>query len=128
MGEWRMRGTGKPCVLVVDDDLETRESIAELLVPRGFAVLTAADGHEALRRLHEQPDVRLIVLDILMPGMDGTAFRMAQLENRAFAHIPFILLTDKMDCANIAEALGAAACFRKPYPVAELLRAIERFR
>jgi CheY-like chemotaxis protein len=80
-------------VLIVDDDREIREVLGELLRDEGFAVEAAWNGETALARLQAgfQPDV--IVLDIMMPVMDGLAFRALQRSQPALAGIPIIGLT-----------------------------------
>jgi CheY-like chemotaxis protein len=80
-------------VLIVDDDREIREVLGELLRDEGFAVEAAWNGETALARLQAgfQPDV--IVLDIMMPVMDGLTFRALQRSQPALAGIPIIGLT-----------------------------------
>ena len=82
-------------VLVVDDDeLILEVATMSLEMVGGWSVTTAADGQEALDRARvEQPDA--IVMDVMMPGMDGTTAALALNQNPATAHIPVILLTAK---------------------------------
>lgn len=122
-----MAGPG-PAVLVVDDDAEIREGISELLRDEGFEVVTAENGRAALDTLQGRRDIRVILLDLLMPVMDGATFRAHQLADRSIAQIPFIMLTANYDYADRAESLGAVACFRKPVKPSALLRALEQFR
>ncbi len=80
-------------VLIVDDDREIREVVGELLTEEGFAVEASWNGETALARLKEgfHPDV--IVLDIMMPAMDGLTFRSFQRQYPGAADIPVIGLT-----------------------------------
>lgn len=80
-------------VLLVDDDREIREVLGELLMDEGFNVEASWNGETALRRLQEgfRPDV--IVLDIMMPIMNGSRFRALQRENPEMSAIPVVGLT-----------------------------------
>jgi CheY-like chemotaxis protein len=80
-------------VLIVDDDREIREVLGELLRDEGFSVEAAWNGETALARLRAgfQPDV--IVLDLMMPVMDGLTFRALQRSQPALADIPIVGLT-----------------------------------
>jgi CheY-like chemotaxis protein len=80
-------------VLIVDDDREIRETLGELLTEEGFQIEAAWNGETALNRLEAgfRPDV--IVLDVMMPGMDGLTFRTLQRSHPALADIPVIGLT-----------------------------------
>jgi CheY-like chemotaxis protein len=84
-------------VLVVDDDREIRELLGELLADEGFVVEASWNGQTALTRLKEgfRPDV--IVLDIMMPAMDGLTFRAHQRQSPEIAGIPVLGLTARPD-------------------------------
>jgi DNA-binding response OmpR family regulator len=99
-------------VLLVDDEKRFRASTEKVLVRRGFAVVTAATGEEALERLGDGPDV--VILDIRMPGMDGlTALR--ELKRRA-PEVPVIMLSGHAseDAARVALDQGAFDFLAKP--------------
>lgn len=83
----------KPSILVVDDDREIREILGEILSEEGFEVEASWNGETALKRLEEgfRPDV--ILLDIMMPAMDGLTFRQLQREHPQLAAIPVLGLT-----------------------------------
>lgn len=115
-------------ILVVEDDLDVQEALALLLREQGFDVVTASNGQEGLERLRERPDTRIILLDLMMPVMDGATFRQHQLDDRALARIPFILLTARTNCEQVATALGAVACFRKPFQPELLLELLRGYR
>jgi CheY-like chemotaxis protein len=110
-------------VLVVEDDLEIRETLIEVLGEHGYEVVGAADGQEALSALRAggaQPC--LILLDLMMPRMDGRAFREAQVADAALASIPVVVLSAYHDVAENARDMRAAEHLRKPVRLAELLR------
>lgn len=111
-------------VLVVDDDFDIRESIVDLLLDDGLEAISAKDGREGLLELRMQPDVRVILLDLSMPMMDGKAFRREQLADPQLASIPVIVLSAEQDCASVAAELGAAASLSKPFHPAALLGAV----
>ena len=112
-------------VLVVDDDLLIRDTLATALADEGYSVRVAADGKAALETLDEWlPD--LIVLDLMMPVMDGHAFRAEQQSRGVAAHIPVIVLSAAHNVQARASNLGAAAVFPKPFDLGTLLDAVER--
>jgi len=113
--------TSRPrCVLIVDDDREIREILGELLVEEGFAVESSWNGQTALARLQEgfRPDA--IILDIMMPAMDGLTFRGLQRQEPELARIPVLGLT--------AFPLPKAdfECLAKPVQFERLLEKLHR--
>ena len=116
-----------PGLLLVEDDPDVQEALGDILADAGWDVACAFDGAAAL--LHLRAAARLpcvILLDLMMPGMNGYQFRAAQLEDPALARIPVILLTADVMIKEKAAALRVAACLRKPVGVAELCAAIHR--
>ncbi len=114
-------------VLVVDDDASTRDMLCMLLHTSGIPVASAANGAEALdavRRCH--PCV--ILLDLMMPVMDGQQFRCAQLHDAAIADVPVVLLTATHDANRWAERLAVDSYFSKPVDLDGLLQTVERYR
>src|SRR5215204_3455639 len=102
-------------ILVVEDDADAQDMVAELLRDEGYTVATANDGLEALAYLEASPTKpSLILLDLMMPNMDGAQFRMEQLKAARLATIPVALLSAKNDVAEVAEAIGADAFMQKP--------------
>jgi CheY-like chemotaxis protein len=108
-------------VLVVDDDQPLREAVVEALEEEGLAVSCCAHGLAALSALRAglRPDV--ILLDLMMPVMDGWAFREEQLRDPALASIPVVVLTATH---VLGRPIDARAIVRKPFSVAELLHAV----
>jgi CheY-like chemotaxis protein len=107
-------------ILIVDDDESTRECLKLLLETHGYSVMTAGDGYEALGMLHEGPTPALILLDLMMPGMDGYQFRQQQMAEPLLAEIPVVLYT----CCQhgpAVEPIEAAAVLQKPLDIDILL-------
>jgi CheY-like chemotaxis protein len=111
-----------PCrVMVVDDDAGTREVLSEALTSLGCEVVCAANGQEALSRLRsEAPSPRLILLDLMMPVMDGHAFRAEQERDPALAEIPTIVVTAGGD-----PPIRSVPIIRKPLDMAVVNRIVE---
>jgi CheY-like chemotaxis protein len=112
-------------VLVVDDDEDIRDSIQSLLQLRGFSVDTAPDGASALVRMRSGPPPSLVLLDFMMPGMNGEEFRSEQLRDPALAKVPVVLLT------GAGERGGATRVdverIAKPIDLQLLFDTVERF-
>jgi two-component system, OmpR family, KDP operon response regulator KdpE len=109
----------RPVVLVVDDEPPTRKYVSANLKARGYDVLTAADGSQALKLAAERP-CDLLILDIMMPGPDGLAVLQAV---RRDADVPVIILSARGREADKVTALdfGADDYLTKPFGVEELL-------
>ena len=105
--------------MVVEDEDSIREVTAAWLSDEGFAVTTACNGADALRQLrHAWPDV--IVLDLMMPVMDGWSFRAEQRAmGGAAAAVPVVVLSG-------ARELDAAAVLSKPFNLDEVLATVQR--
>src|SRR5258707_15538086 len=83
----------RSCILVVEDDAMTRESIVDLLGEAGYSVTEATNGAEALEKLRQGPAPCVILLDLMMPVMSGQEFRREQLTDPALAAIPGIVVS-----------------------------------
>jgi CheY-like chemotaxis protein len=119
---------GRQIVLVVEDDEDVREAFAALLRASGYAVETAADGHQALALLREGSDcARVILLDLMMPVMDGIAFRAAQLGDPSIRDIPIVVVSADSEGRRKAERMKAAAYLRKPVEPDALLTIVDRY-
>lgn len=111
-------------VLVVDDDASIQGFLAEALEDEGYSVRTAGNGREALSILQAwQPD--LILLDLMMPEMDGWGFREHQRRLPDLAEVPVIVLSATRDLTAKAQALEAAQVFAKPFDLGDLLGTID---
>ena len=108
-------------VLVVDDAVEMRELIEDLLIEEGYEVTTAQSGRHALGVLDERvPD--LVITDLLMPGMDGFALRAEMLRRPDLAQVPVIVLSSFWQ--RPSETLDAVDVIGKPLDMDRLLRAV----
>lgn len=115
-------------VLLVDDDPSIREVLAELLEDEGYTVARATDGADALRLLRQQQEPPcLILLDLMMPTMNGWEFRDAQRRDPALAPIPVIAISAHADIELAAAQLDAAGCLAKPVDIERLLSTVEHF-
>ena len=110
-------------VLVVDDQVEIRDTLQTALDDEGFTVETAANGQEALAVLERwQPCV--ILLDLMMPVMDGWTFREEQ--RRTGSTVPVVLLSAAGRLDEQQRALGAAAVIPKPFDIDRVITTIEQ--
>ena len=106
-------------VLVVDDDREIRELLVELLSIEGYEVSAAGDGQLALAEARaRRPDV--ILLDLMMPIMNGWEFRDAQLKDLELAGVPVVVVS------AFDDTLDVAAVLRKPFQIDEVLATVQR--
>src|SRR5262245_26721867 len=97
-----------PQILVVDDDPTNLEVLRVRLNAQGFEVVIAVDGDDALRRARElEPD--LILLDVMMPKIDGISVLKELKQDATLRYIPVILVTAKVDTCDIVSGLGQAA-------------------
>jgi DNA-binding response OmpR family regulator len=114
-------------VLVIEDDVDIQQALAQVLADDGYNVECASDGAEGLSKVRagsEKPAV--IILDMWMPGMDGFAFRRAQLDLPETAEIPVVVVTAAGVAPTEMAALGLAYVLRKPVDLDILLRVVRR--
>ena len=113
-------------VLIVDDDTELREVLQVALAAEGFGVATAANGRDALDHLRSTADTCVILLNLMMPVMDGAQFRAAQLRDRSLAWIPTVIISGAVDAGPKARALRATLFVRKPMDLDEVRQALRQ--
>jgi DNA-binding response OmpR family regulator len=114
-------------VLVVDDDRVIQQLLEVNLELEGFEVATASDGEQALKRVKEfKPD--LVILDIMMPRLDGTEVARRLRDDKATAALPVIFLSAKAQDIDVRRGydLGVAAYLTKPFDPLELIDTVER--
>lgn len=118
--------TGKGKILIVDDDENAVEILTRMLAREGYTSLAAQSGPEALRLL-EQESVDVILLDVMMPGMDGFEVCARLRDNDQWRQIPVILLTARDDLESRARGmrLGVSEYLTKPVNRAELFARID---
>ena len=113
-------------ILVIEDDELLREALTEVLADDGHDVRTAMNGVEALETLEAretwQPDV--IVLDLMMPVMDGFAFRDEQRRRGLGTDVPVLVLSAVRELEDAADRVAASACIAKPFRLEDVLASV----
>ena len=112
-------------ILVVDDEPDVRDGLTLLLRTRGYTVTCAADGQEALDELRGPARPWLILLDLMMPVMDGFEFRVRQLQDPDLAGLPVVVFSAGGDLDRKVASLGAATWLTKPVEATVLLEVID---
>lgn len=114
-------------ILIVDDDPELRLALTDALEGEGYAVATAANGVEALRVLRtRRGEVGVVLLDLMMPTMNGWQFRREQLGDPDLSAIPVLVLSAGNHIADTAASIGAVGYIKKPIAFGALVDAVER--
>src|SRR5512140_3438270 len=109
-------------ILLVEDDPDLREALGEALEGSGHVVISAIDGSEGLRQMETcRPDV--VVLDLMMPRLDGWQFRLAQRSDPMLAATPVVAISASSSAT--AAAVDADLYLRKPFDAKTLLHAID---
>jgi CheY-like chemotaxis protein/two-component sensor histidine kinase len=113
-------------VLVVDDDVRNIFALSSVIERRGMTVITAGTGREAIAKLESTPDIAIVLMDIMMPEMDGYETMQVIRQNSAFRRLPIIALTAKAmkgDREKCLEA-GASEYLAKPVNTEQLLSSL----
>jgi CheY-like chemotaxis protein len=113
-------------ILVVEDDAVTRDAVALVLQDEGYSVTGVANGQEALLHLRSTPPPNLILLDLMMPVMNGWEFRKQQTKDPALKSIPVLVVSADAGVPQKAAALGATDYLIKPIDIHKLLEAVQR--
>jgi two-component system, chemotaxis family, chemotaxis protein CheY len=122
-----MAAREKPIVLVVEDDPDALDAITEVLEDAGYDALRAANGLEALGQLRGNDGrCSLILLDLLMPVMNGWDFRRKQQATPAIADIPVLLMSAGAHMAMVSGELNAAGYVVKPVEISDLLAVVQQ--
>jgi CheY-like chemotaxis protein len=119
--------TAQRPILVVDDDEDIRAVITMALQVRGYTVTTATDGVEVMELLSRGLRPALILLDVMMPNMDGPAVLEAVRSRPELQDIPIVLLSGDTKIAETARQLHSDGYLVKPIGTEKLARAVERF-
>ena len=114
----------RDCVLIVEDDTDLRETLADLLQVEGYRTAEAANGREALARLGLTGPPCLVLLDLMMPVMNGWELREQMRQDPALASIPVAILTGVRNSTDQAAALDAVGYFQKPLDFDALLATV----
>ncbi len=122
-----MSETNRGPILLVDDDPDLRDSLQLVLEMRGFTVEVARDGADALRQLATDPLPRVVLLDLMMPGMNGMEFRAHQLLDTRIKGLPVVLLTGAGAHALDPTVSHGMTVLRKPFDFDHLLTLLDTF-
>jgi DNA-binding response OmpR family regulator len=110
-------------ILVIDDEPMVRDTLGQVLADEGYVVDVAADGADALDRVHAaRPDV--ILLDLMMPGMNGRQFLSALRGEAAFNSVPVLIMTAVHGLEINLNSIGASEVVEKPFDVDDLLNKV----
>lgn len=115
-----------PTILVIDDDDDLRETVCMLLKLAGYRVTAASNGREALDLLEGAEVPNLILLDLMMPLMDGWQFRAEQKKRAKLANLPVIVLTASRNLGKLPIDVDAKDILLKPFASEDLLGAVRR--
>ncbi len=114
-------------ILIVEDDRDVRESIVEVLQDSSYHVLDASNGKEALERLRGGERPCLILLDAMMPVMNGWEFRAEQQQDQELSAIPVVVLSAHASAEETARTMGVAGYLKKPVRLERLLATVKRY-
>jgi CheY-like chemotaxis protein len=108
-------------ILIVEDDEDSRRALTNVLEDEGFSVAALSSCEAALDYLHGSPRPQLIVLDLMMPGMEGWDFRHLQKQDPELARIPVISIS------AVGKLVDVDVALRKPVDYDDLVMAVERY-
>ena len=114
-------------VLVVEDDADCRDAVGVMLEAAGYDVVGAENGKVALDRLRDTARPCVIVLDLMMPVMDGWRFRAEQLRDDALATLPVVIMSGAAQVDERAQQLGVQDYIAKPVEPEQLLNMLSRY-
>ncbi|MFN2483909.1 MAG: response regulator [Candidatus Limnocylindria bacterium] len=121
------RATEERPVLIIDDDHGVRGVLAQILEDEGHAVRTATNGLDALEKLRGALKPCVILLDLMMPVMNGWEFMSQRQEEREIAAIPVVVISADQGARAKAEAIGAVDCLEKPIDLNRLIDTVDRY-
>jgi CheY-like chemotaxis protein len=113
-------------ILIVDDDRDLQEALADFLQSRGYTVSSADDGAKALQQLRNSDPPSLILLDLMMPVMDGHEFLAHRNADPVLADIPVVVISAGRHPRG-SVAPGAADMLHKPFEADELIKVVQRY-
>jgi CheY-like chemotaxis protein len=114
-------------VLIVEDDQDIRDSVANVLRDEGYVTTAVANGREAIEQLVAGCRPCLILLDLMMPVMDGWEFREQQRQDPALAQIPVVILSGDGNVRQKANSLDIPEYLVKPFKIDSLLSMVQRY-
>ncbi|HYG76238.1 MAG TPA: response regulator [Planctomycetota bacterium] len=113
-------------ILIIEDDVDIRDALTQILEFEGYDIASASNGKEALDVLRNSARPGLILLDLMMPVMDGWQFRAEQQQDKRLADIPVVIVSADGRIFQKATAIGAAGYLRKPVELEVLLNTVQR--
>ena len=114
-------------ILVVEDDTSIRELLVELLESEGYKVASAVNGLDGLKQLQATESPDLILIDLMMPVMDGYSFRTEQLKNPAWAKIPTVVMSAEANAKEKMKNFNITAFLSKPVELDTILNTVARY-
>ena len=115
----------QPTVFIIEDDIDTRDMLAKFLELEGYTVQLASNGRQALESFSKGATACVIVLDLMMPVMDGWEFRRRQIEDAKLKNIPTIVVSAAG--RERLTQISADAYLSKPVDMDELLQRVSQF-
>lgn len=114
-------------ILVIEDDNSIRELLVELLESEGYEVSSAVNGLEGLKVLHSEPKPDLILIDLMMPVMDGYSFRTEQLKHAEWSKIPTVVMSAEANAKEKMKNFNITAFLSKPVELDTILKTVARY-
>lgn len=114
-------------ILVVEDDTSIRELLVELLESEGYSVASAINGLEGLKFLQSEGNPDLILIDLMMPVMDGYSFRTEQLKNPVWSKIPTVVMSAEANAKEKMKNFSITAFLSKPVELDTILKTVARY-
>ncbi len=114
-------------ILVVEDDTSIRELLVELLESEGYSVASAINGLEGLKFLQSEGNPDLILIDLMMPVMDGYSFRTEQLKNPVWSKIPTGVMSAEANAKEKMKNFSITAFLSKPVELDTILKTVARY-
>jgi DNA-binding response OmpR family regulator len=114
-------------LMIVDDDDDLRNTLADIMTAQGYEVAAFGDARAALAALEDGRTPFLILLDLMMPGMSGWEFRVAQLENATLAPVPVVIVTAANELSDGVHTLSDIEILHKPFDLDTLFAVVNRY-
>jgi DNA-binding response OmpR family regulator len=120
-----MTSPKNPIILSVDDEPANLKLLENILVPRGYEVISVASGEDAMRMIKTRP-INLVLMDLMLPGMDGLQVSRKIKDNKKYRNIPIIMLTAHTGVESYIKSLSneVFAYLQKPFETEALVRIV----
>lgn len=114
-------------ILVIEDDTSIRELLVELLESEGYSVASAVNGLEGLKYLENEAPPDLILIDLMMPVMDGYSFRTEQLKHDSWSQIPTVVMSAEANAKEKMKSYNVTAFLSKPVELETILKTVAQY-